>query len=817
MISRPAPPRYALVTILRQATRALWRVRWLALMSILSLGVALASTTTAYGVVDALLFPPTTVSAANRVFVLRYSADPGARLSQEHRRQIVRELPFVKAATGTVIHWDSGFVSIVRRGEHARSARVLDIEPNYFEFLGAPPVRGRLLTSHDAQVDPSPVVVSERFWNEFYPELSSADSAKLVVNGRPHQVVGVVSRLGTVPGNHTDVWMIARADWSKNIGLDVFRLRDGVSEETARAQLHTLGKQVASRFGFRPGEVQLVMRPLVSSARGVRDLHLALMAAAGAILLIAAVNVGNLQLARGLHRGREIATRGALGATRGQLIRELFTEGALLCVAGLIAGMLLTIAGVRLVSAFMPPSLDETMVSPQLSWRVFAVGGLLAGLASIAVGVWPAMRLSELRLSDALKGAAEGNSRSVTVRHRSLIVIQTAIALTVLSVTALLIRAASRIHSVDIGFAPDAVIHASMRVSRGSHVGISLQARIRSIRSHLAAAPGVALASFYSERAPVNRQMTFAHSDGTTHTTAVGLSFVYRQVSDDFLKTLAVGMSVGDDFTNYAGSAAAIVDETMAEACWGKRSPIGAQIRLGDAQSGAPWVRIVGVSRAFLIDPITPQLLDQQSGCPAGNVLVLQNDRDTTEVPSRGTEVHALIRASEQPYVVPTTVLRALQQIPAVHPVQIEPIAAHMHLSAWQARYAFLVTLFGTFAGITIVLASLGVFAMSFYAVTRRSREFGVRMSLGASPTRIMTLVFGEVRATTLMGLALGLLLSLWSSALIQTSLVSPIERFDSLAFAAAAAVLLAAQMVATYMPARLAARVDVLTALRAE
>jgi predicted permease len=528
-----------------------------------------------------------------------------------------------------------------------------------------------------------------------------------------------------------------------------------------------------------------------------RDFHAAMAGSALAVLLIACANLANLMFARGLSRRRDFAVQMALGASRTTVVKQILAESTLVALGGGALGMVLSLWGVDVLLHRMPPDVRfiGTLV-PHVSWRVFAFGGVATAATIGLVGVLPAIRASKLDLSDPLKDTAGATTARTRRRYSALVMVQMAAATVLLMGAGVLIKAAERVGAYDFGYDTQGLLTASVRVSRDTQVDFhDLLRRVQSV-------DGVRTAALMTWQAPEGFTVT---SDLAT---GVGDNQVfqgrYAAVSADFLRTLGIPIVAGRDFSDGDGAAAGavIVSREAARRLWpGMDDPVGRRVKLGRPGSPGPWLPVVGVTRNVAMDferdpdlqpepPIYVVLRD-----PAGRFpwIVARVTRDEAQV---AIQLRRIIRDAAPGAAV------------AVYPWSrgFDDIVS--------AR-RFVAGLFTLFAFCALALAAVGLYGVLLYAVSRRMREFGVRIALGARSRDLLKMVVHDGFVMVLAGTGVGAFLAMWGAQLLGRWLYN-VNPTDVVALVAAETVLFAVALVACLVPGLKAMRADPIEVLRA-
>ena len=544
--------------------------------------------------------------------------------------------------------------------------------------------------------------------------------------------------------------------------------------------------------------------------------HLALIAAVLAVLLVACFNLANLQLARGITRSRELATRAAIGASRSDIIAQLVLESAWLAGVGLLFGLILTVWGMKLVAASVPPSLSEFIVRPQTSWRLFA----FAAIATIAclgfIGLVPAIKVSRVDINELLKsGSGTGVSRKSRRQYGALVVVQIGLALALLVGATLLLRTAADLYRLDFSQNFERIVQAWVTVrARGpgdrrtmADVSAELVARVRAIKT-------VADAATMVQVAPKKHFIALDDPGGTPVEIGVG-TFRYRIVSSSYFRTFQHKILKGRDFQEGEfAEPLVIVDDLTARYLWPGADPVGRLIKLGDVRSNAPWLRVIGVAEYKNSWDVFSRANPEERNAPRLGGIYVLNGADSTAVGTGSLQLSVLGTTNLQRL---TVLLQNALNDPArgLRSNYVRRLREMLMIDTMREKQNFIAALFVTFALLALAVAALGVYAIVSHTVSQRTREFGVRMALGAGEREIRRSVLQEGNVLALGGIALGLILASRAVVLLQAFLRSDEDRYDSWLYGVVALVLFAVTLVASYIPARRAMRINPVEALR--
>jgi predicted permease len=686
----------------------------------------------------------------------------------------------------------------------------------FFSVLGVSPVLGRAFaTGEDTPGRPHEVVLSHAFWEQHFGSDPQAIGRSMILDGGSYTIVGVMPPDFHFGWHNNDkLWPLLQIAprnfrfpyWILPIG----RLKPGISEAQAAADLSAVARDVQRQFpGGNTSAASIA--PLKSKVVGdSRTPLLMLWAAVGLVLLIAVVNVANLQVAGITARDRELSVRAALGASRGRIARQVLTESLLLAALGGVLGVLLAYAGVQALLALAPaelPRLKEIAVNGRV--LVFAAGiTVLAGLLS---GLAPLLRGFGRSLDESLRGGAQnlGEQRRRRTLRQALVVVEVSLSLVLLIGSGLLLRSFERLSNTSPGFNPRPLLSTDIALPEARYKdGKQIVAFYERLLDRVQNLPGVAAAGLTMSLPPnlLNMRNPFwVPSQPVTPGANLPLA-VETSISTGYFRTLNVPLLRGrffEDSDRTRNDEILIINETMARRYFPGQDPMGQRIKTGDPNPKNPWETIVGV-----VADVKYAGLD---GAPEPTLYVPYFE---DYWPDFSREMFLVVRADGDPRSVAASVRGTIRGLDGDLPAEMQTLNGLLSDSVAQPRFRTL--LLGVFAGLALLLAAVGIFGVMAYVVSRRTQEIGVRMALGATRTSVLGMVLGEGLQVVLIGVAIGLVEALGLSRLIK-SLLFGVQAADPLTFAAVPLVMIAVALAACYVPARRATRVDPLVALRCE
>ncbi|HYT73621.1 MAG TPA: ABC transporter permease [Vicinamibacterales bacterium] len=683
-----------------------------------------------------------------------------------------------------------------------------------FPLLGESAQLGRTFTASDDRQGAEPVVViADDLWRLRYGSDPSVIGRAIQVNARPHTVIGVMPPRFKFPENQY-LWLplaeFAVSQQRGARGLQVFgRLRDGVTLTQAQRESDAVAANLAAAFPDTNAGWGGYVRPLRDWAipADVKLIILTMMGSVTMVLLIACFNVANLMLARASTRAREISIRTALGAARGQILRQLLTESVLIGLLSVPLGLACAYGGLRLLDLSIPPDSIPYFIRWALDVRSFMYAVTVAALTGIVFGIAPAVQASKADLQEALKEGGRGlaGTGRAWIRN-SLVVAEVALSLVLLIGASLFVRSFLNLRQASGGF--DTAPLMTMRFYMPNEVYASPESKIHrvdDILRRVEALPGVR-AAFASNMVPLG-------SGGGSSTILIdGRSFPKGQEPDiDFIgvsphmfRTLGLPLIRGRELTDTEAMTRApyaVINQAMAKKFWPKDDALGRRFRTKDDPDGG-WFTVVGIAPDFRHN----ELDDTEPIPPCAYVSYVFGATPNTGLTIRVAGDPALISAPAR------EAIRASD--PKVAVFQVSTMEALRQRGYWQ--YSLFGWMFSLFGGVGLLLAAMGVYGVLSYSVAQRTQEIGVRVALGASRANILSLVVLQGSRLAAAGVVIGVLGSYFLTPLILTQLVN-VSPTDPLSFIGVSIFLTAIALLASYVPARRATSVDPLVALRAE
>jgi len=806
----------------RYAIRQLGSSPGFALVSILTLALGIGANIAVFSVTNAVLLNPSGIPHSANMVVLRAHYDNPPDLGN-----ISMSPPdFADAAegkhifSGAAIMTGSSF-NYSRENANPELMQGARVSPGYFDVFEVRPVLGRVFTPEEDQPGAGLVaVLSYQAWQKRFAADPNIVGRSIILNQRSSQVIGVMGPEFNWP-NQAELWVpIAlpparyhdHNDRYNEYLFAVARLQPGVTLQQANTYLKMKAQQnIASEGNNSYGRISgwgMFAMPLTEFIGGnLRKPLLMLLAAVGMVLLIACANIAGLQIARGSARQRDLAVRVALGASRGTLIRQALVESIVLTVAGLVLGFLIALAAAPLLLKGLPPSLAEhlhlSFVGPVLFFVV-----VVAVVCSLLCGAVPAWHRTQPGWYSALhESGRSGTAGRGGQRARSILVIaQVALSLLLLAGAGLLFSSLKALETVETGFQVSSVASAYFSLPKAVYAKDEQQAAfMTSLGERLRAIPGVQSAALIDA-------IPFSNNGGSASFSIQGQTRSpntppphgnIHLISPGFFATLRVPFLQGRDFTDEdrkSTEQVAIVDDVLAHQYWPGQNPIGQHISISDPNKG-PWFTIVG-----LVQHSRENSLEADTNEGTYFLPIAQVPNDTAGI---------LVRSSRPAEGLTTDLASAVRAGDSSVPIyDVKSMEQRVNESLIGRK--FVVMLLGTFAALALLLAALGLYGIISYSVRLRTRELGVRMALGAQRGTVLKLVLMQGVRLAAIGIVVGVVFAAFLGRLF-TSLLFRVSVLHVLPWLCAAAVLMTVVLVASFLPARRAASIEPMQALRTE
>lgn len=803
---------------LRQAARGLRRSPGLLALALVSLGLGIGANVTVFAWARAVLLEPFGGVPDQGRLVKVLVTDPNEGYVS-HSYPDYRDLRDRSRGIADIAVLRSVPVTLGADGRSERGWAQL-VSGNFFEVLGVGAQLGRVLTPADDRTpNGHPVVVlSHALWQRRFGADPGVVGRTVLLNTRPHTVLGVAPRdfRGAASGTAYDAWVPvmmqeqfepggSRLELRGNHWLEgLARLAPGKSLEQAQAELAVLAARIAAESHQESLGRGLALFPLWRAPRSgaavLGPIILVLGAISALLLLLACANLASLLLARGVSRRKEIAVRLSLGASRGDIARQLFLESVLLALAGAAASVGVASLGVGLLEAWAPPSPFPLWIGARVDWKAVAFAGGVASATALLFGLAPALQASRPGTADALRDESAGSlgGRGRDRLRGGLVVLQVSLSVLLLVAAGLFLRTLQRIQSIDLGFEPKGVLAVSLELFSSGYERERGLAFYRELLERARALPGVERASLV-RRAPLGlggSSSTTLDVDGYQPPKDATAFAFYNNVGPGYFTLMRTpivrGRDLGDDDRSDRPPVA-VVNETMAARYWPGREAVGGRFRVGQR-----WITVAGVAR-------NATYRDLGEGPAPWFFLPLEQ--------GYRPDMTLLVRTAGDPAALAPALLGLVRQLDAtLAPFNVTTLEGHIGAADFRQRVGS--QLLGLFGVLGLVLAAVGLYGLLSFSVARRTREIGIRMALGCDRRDVYRLVLRQGARLAGLGLALGGAAAAALCGLLRALLVG-LSPWDPVTFAGVSLLLAASAFLACAVPAHRATRVDPATALR--
>jgi putative ABC transport system permease protein len=803
---------------IRFAFRQLRKSSGFSLVAVLTLALGIGANTAIFSIVNAVLLRPLPYPDADRIMVLNESSGPGQDYSVA--------LPdyFDWRSDNTVFehlaatHKESRNLSGIPGREPERIS-CASVTRNFFNIVGLPPEIGRTFSEDEDKVGAPPVVViSDRLWRRVFNADPSVLGRSIILHDQNYTVIGVMPPQVTSPQD-SDVWlsMMRRSnnpawmDRSHHPMIYVWgKLKPGVTVEQARAEMKTIAARLEKAYPETNAKEYAVVTPLLENLVGKYRTNLGLLlAAVGLVLLIACANLANLFAARGAARARELAVYAAIGATRGQIVKKLLIESFVIALIGGALGFLIAFWVRDGLIALSPGDVSRFH---QISFDLPVLGFtfLIASLTTVLFGLWPAWQASHANVQLALKvgSAGSGDPPSAKRARDWLVISEIALTLTLLVAAGLVLKSFSRLQSLSLGYEPRALFTARFELPWKKYndrdkINIFAKALLDKVR----ALPGVQNAAVSSNGPLMGGWQTgFWREENPRPQPSDMLSSDLEVVRGDYFSALKVPVLRGRTFNERDtkdSPRVVVIDQAMAEQYFPGENPVGKRlgIEVGNDDEGYVMWEIVGVVARMRFHAV-----DEMAPLPVIYCSLGQAQRTSLTMFVRSTTGSASLEHS---------IRDAVSSIDSSLPIfDARPMSDRVR-ETWGAQ-RLLSFLFSVFAGLALLLATIGLYGLLAYTTLKRVREIGIRLALGARPAQIRALVLSHGLKLLLIGSVFGLVAAVALSRALQ-SVLFEVRGIDPRIYLGVGALLFAATFFASWIPARRASRVDPIIALRTE
>ena len=808
---------------LKFAVRSLMKARGFTATAVITLALGIGASTAVFSVVNAVQLRPLPYPAPDRLMWMTEVGKEGSPMSiawpdfldWRERAKSFEELAAVRR----------GLANLTDAGDPERLLS-RNVTSNFLQVLGVQPQLGRMFTAEEDRVGgPRVVLISDALWRRRFNADQHVLGRKITLDALPHEVIGVLPasfRYNLLTDDDVIGSLGQRAvpesglpDRGNHNGLSaVGRLRAGVSEDAARSELQGIAAALTQAYPNTNATTNAQLQSLSTRLIGaVTPMLTTLLGAVALLLLLATVNVANLLVTRGVSRQQELAVRAALGSSRWRLVRQLLVESAVLAAVGGAAGVALSAGLIQLFLATAPADVPR-LADIRMDVTVWAFALAVSAASALILGALPAIQSSSIRGQHVLVRAGRGNTSTASAHRmrRGLMVVEVALAIVLVTGAALMTRTMFALGAIDPGFDPANLLTLRFTVNGDNSTeerqrafdkrlvtfGDDVLARVRAL-------PGVehaALAlSFPIEGSQWNS--VFIVGDQPVPPRASLPSAAFTPVSGGYLETMRMRLRGGrffDASDSPASLKTAVVNDAFARRFWPNGDAVGKRLKQSWPEDDSPWREIVGVVNDVKVNGV-------EADVP------LQVYLPFTQVPVSYTGL--VVRTSTPAETLTRPVTNAIHQIDPRLPIYSVQTMDDVMRGA-VTRRSMTMVVFGAFAIVALVLASVGLYGVVSQGVVERTREVGVRIALGATRAQVMRLFLGQGLVTTLIGVVIGVASAMALARLLRDMLFH-VEPTDPVAFWAAVVTLMLVSMAAGYIPARRAAGVSPTVALRGE
>lgn len=806
---------------LRFALRLLVKGPVFSVIVVSTLALGIGANTAIFSFVNAMLLRPLPYKEPDRlVRIESLQGNESGRISMVELDEMKREVPAFEEIAAYI---PGARYNASGDGQPEELPATLCTH-NLFEVLGTPLSFGEAWPENYDKERSFGIIITDELWKRRFGGDPSVLGQKMTLDAAPfYTIYGVAPPNINFPSNVSLFRSInINANYPNLIKRNarnvygIARLKTGASVEQVRAELATFGNRKSQDFADDNAGINF-------AATSIRDLYFAdakhylwaLLGAVAFVLLIACTNVASLLLARALSREKELAVRRALGASRSQIIRQLLIESLMLALTGGVIGLALAYWWVDLLATMVCTDLP-TWINIEIDGSVLAFTFLVSVMAGVIAGLAPALQVSKPDFNELLKEGSKGSSADSLRQHlrKALVVLEVALALILLVGASLMVQSFRQLQKTELGFRAENLL--TMRIAlpwrKYSDADANvrrakIQSFFRQVLDRTAALPGVE-----SVAITTNLPLSGETENGKANFTVEGQSANEQQrnpyvndllISPNYFQTMGIALLSGrylNDFDNDRGERVAVISQRLAELMFPGQDPLGKRYKIGNLDSQANWTKVVGV-----VSNVKHEGINSVGGFDS---YVSQNQ-------VADSNVYLLLRTKVEMMSLAQAVTREVWAVDSEQSTfDIQTMAQRIADTIWQQRVSG--TVFTLFAFLALVLAGVGIYGVISYSVSQRTREIGIRLALGAQTGDVMKMVLGEAMQMTLIGGAVGLVAAFILSRLI-ANLLYGISASDPLTFFSVALLLAMIALVASYVPARRAARTDPMIALRYE
>jgi putative ABC transport system permease protein len=801
---------------IRYAIRMLLKQPGFTAVAVLALALGIGANTAIFSIVNAVLLRPLPYADPGQLVMVWMDYRVGGNKEDIHSWPAYVDYRDGNTTFASMAGYTNASLNLTGTGEPERILGA-SATASFWDVMRTPPLLGRVFTPEEnTQGNDRVIVLSHGLWQRRFAAQRSIVGQEIEVDGAKRTVIGVMPPAFRFPEKNTDFWVPLAispelqaqraAYWLTIVG----RLKPGVTVEQARPEMEAIAKRLETQFPESNANTGVNLVSLRDQTVGrVRPALYVLLGAVALVLLIACANVANLLLSRAAAREREFAIRSAVGAGRAQIVRQLLVESVVLGVVAAAVGVGLAIFGLDALKAMLPadmPRVDQIGVDARVLGFTLAVSMVTA----VAFGLVPALQASKPKLSETLKEAG-GRSGSGGVRSRQvrrlLVIAEVALAIMLLVGAGLLIKSFNRLQSVDLGFRTDRMLTVELQLPPSKYGdGNARRPFHAALLERLANLPGVEGAAATTSILLTNTPNSgyFNIEGRPTPRAGERIEVTIDSVSPNYHQLMGTPLLRGRAFTDADGPDAprvVLINEAFARRFFAGEDPVGKRMNYGDNpdQTQNPWRTIVGVVADTRRNGFDREVRPE-------SYIPLQ------QRPS-GWTTYVIRTSSSQPTTLVSAVRSAVRQIDPDLPIfGIKTMDELMSETTAQRRLN--TVLLGTFAGLALVLAAVGIFGVMNYSVTQRTQEIGIRLALGAQRGDVLKLVVGQGMMLALIGVAVGLF-GAWALTRLLANMLYGVSATDPVVFVAVAGLLALVAVVACYLPALRASRVHPTVALR--
>lgn len=813
---------------LRHSLRMFWQARGFTAAAVAALALGIGSNTAIFSIVNTVLLKPPSFPEPDRLVVFETKSPQGAFQGASpakfaHWRAQTDVVEFVSVSNQSTQNWTGS--------DTPEQLKAGQVSADYFRLFDAKILMGRTFTAaEDLPKGPHVTMISEALWTRRFARDPQILNQSISLGGEPHAIIGVVSDSFDMRdfGEQSDIWVPFQLDPNSSDQGHYFgasgRLRDGVTLEQAQAKLKISSEEYRRKFpdALQPDQafsVQTIHEALVAD---YRSSLLVLVAAVAMVLLIACANVANLLLARAIGRRREIAIRAALGAARGRLIRQLLTESFLLSAAGAVVGTALGFAAIRgllLVNTAGLPRVGENGALVGLDWRVLVFTAGIAVLTSVLFGLFPAMQVSRVELANTLKesGSRSGSGLRQNKARSALVIVEIALAVVLLTGAALLIRTSLALARVNPGYETSNILTMRMSLAGKRYVtSAAIEGLVRDGTERIRSLPGVAAASatccvpleggyglpFLIMGRPTEK--TPFHGGGGWHTASAGYF--------DVFKIPMVRGRAFNDRDTAAGQPVVIISQAMAKQYWPNSDPLSDKIWIGKGVMSE-----LALEQPRQIIGIAGDVRNNRLNRVPGNQMYIPNAQVPDALNALNASIRPMawvVRTETDPMKLSPAIQEQLRQASGLPLSDIRLMTDVVARSTSRERFNML--LMSVFAGAALLLAAIGVYGLMAYSVQQRRQEIGIRLALGAETRAVRGMVVRQGMLLAMAGVMAGAGAAYGLAQFIKSFLYG-VEASDPTVFVVVPVVLSLTALIAVWIPAMRATRINPLDALRYE